>query len=177
MGSTFYNIAKILIMNTIIQSKFSKKGMLLASLLFLVMFGLANDNVKSESEVTDGTEVLGIWEGDNHQERFEIYKKGDLYYGKIVWTAYEDIKGIEGRGLLDLNNPDTTKRDQSLIGLEILLDFKYKGNGVYSSGKVYDPGSGNTYKCKIKVDGDFAKIRGYILMPLLGRTETAFRIK
>lgn len=159
------------------MSKFLKNGIIFFCLMIATSVVFANEGASSNTDVNDGSEVLGVWEGDNNMERFEIYKEGDLYYGKIVWTAYENIDNIEGRGLLDLENPDSTKRDQSIVGLTILLDFKYKGNGVYSSGRVYDPGSGNTYKCKIKVEGDSAKIRGYILVPLLGRTESAFRVK
>lgn len=39
-------------------------------------------------------------------------------------------------------------------------------------GKVYDPESGNEYKAKMTlVDNKTLKLRGYILIPLLGRTE------
>jgi uncharacterized protein (DUF2147 family) len=150
--------------------------------LVLLMFGLisavaANEGLAEKKEVSDGSEVIGVWQGDNNMERFEIYKKGDSFYGKIVWTSYKNINNIEGRGLQDLKNPDPTQRHKSIIGLEILTNFKYKGNGVYTSGRVYDPGSGHTYRCKIMVDGDVAKVRGYILVPAIGRTETAFRIK
>ncbi len=149
----------------------------LVLLLLNLSLAIANEGLTNKKEVNDGSEAIGVWQGDNNMERFEIYKKGDSYYGKIVWTSYENIKNIEGRGLLDLNNPNPEQRNKSIIGLEILLDFKYKGNGIYTSGRVYDPGSGNTYRCKIMVDGDVAKVRGFILIPAIGRTETAFRVK
>lgn len=163
------------------MNKFFTTALKNATIALLIIFStstlIANDNVTEKSMVDDGSEVLGVWQGDNLQERFEIYEKDGKYFGKIVWTAYKDIDNVEGRGLADLNNPDPELRDKSIIGLEILIGFEYKGNGVYTSGKVYDPGSGNTYKCKIKVNGDEAKVRGYILMPLLGRTEIAYRYK
>lgn len=141
--------------------------LLVATLLSTALF--AGDKTK---DAVDPSAVLGVWMGDNGQERFEIYEKDGLYFGKIVWTAYDDLNG---HGLKDMKNPDETKRDSSIIGLDILLGFKYKGNGHFIQGKVYDPGSGKTYKCKIKVDGDRAEVRGYILVPMLGRTEVAYR--
>jgi uncharacterized protein (DUF2147 family) len=154
-----------------------KKFTVLVSCLWMTISVFANHDLSEKKSVNDGSEAIGVWQGDNNMERFEIYKRGDSYYGKIVWTSYKNINNIEGRGLLDLKNPDPSKRNQSIIGLEILMDFKYKGDGIYTSGRVYDPGSGNTYRCKIKVEGDIAKVRGYILVPAIGRTETAFRIK
>jgi uncharacterized protein (DUF2147 family) len=118
-------------------------------------------------------EALGTWISNNGNEKFEIYRKGDKFCGRIIWTKHDEKTGME---LLDEHNPDPEKREQPIVGLEILYDFVYRGNGVYAHGRVYDPGSGKTYKCKIKVDGNTAKVRGYILMPLLGRTETAHRV-
>ena len=139
-------------------------------LLLLTQFGFASDN---ENKSALEEQYLGVWMGDNGEERFEIYKKGDKYFGKIIWTAYDDL---HGQGLVDSKNPDPEKRTQSLIGLDILLDFELNNNGVLN-GRVYDPGSGNTYKCRIKLEGDKAEVRGYILVPLLGRTEIAYRVK
>ncbi len=116
---------------------------------------------------------MGLWISNNGKEKFEIYKKGGHYYGKIVWTSYKTLH--EGT-LLDLKNPDPVKRDHSIIGLEILTGFQYKGGGTYVSGNVYDPGSGNTYKCRIRVEGNTARVRGYVLMPLFGRTAIVHRI-
>lgn len=132
----------------------------------------ATDNI---TKVEEANLALGVWISDNGNEKFEIYKKGDLYYGKIVWVKYDTLHG--GDKLVDTMNPDPEKRDDSIVGLEILSGFKYKGKGVWTAGRVYDPGSGKTYKCRIKVYGDTAEVRGYILVPLLGRTETAHRVK
>lgn len=153
------------------QLHLSLGSLLLVYLLFFIVpFTHASDD---EERVALESQYLGVWMGDNGKERFEIYKKGDKYFGKIIWTSYDDLNG---NGLLDSKNPDPTKRNKSIIGLDILLDFELNKNGTLS-GRVYDPGSGNTYKCKIKLEGDRAEVRGYILIPLLGRTEVAYRVK
>ena len=46
------------------------------------------------------------------------------------------------------------------------------GDGAWSGGFIYDPNSGKTYRGKIKLtDPDTLRLRGYIGISLLGRTE------
>jgi uncharacterized protein (DUF2147 family) len=51
--------------------------------------------------------------------------------------------------------------------------FTYSGEGKWKSGRIYDPNSGKTYKCKVTpVNENTLELRGYIGFSLLGRTET-----
>ncbi|MCB0501419.1 MAG: DUF2147 domain-containing protein, partial [Bacteroidetes bacterium] len=109
------------------QLHLSLGSLLLVYLLFFIVpVTHASDD---EERVALESQYLGVWMGDNGEERFEIYKKGDKYYGKIIWTAYDDLNG---NGLLDSKNPDPTKRNRSIIGLDILLDFELNKNGTLS---------------------------------------------
>ena len=59
-----------------------------------------------------------------------------------------------------------------LVGLELFAGFEYDGNGRWIGGTIYDPNSGKTYRCIVTfVDAATLKVRGYIGVPLLGRTE------
>ncbi|MDH3984403.1 MAG: DUF2147 domain-containing protein, partial [Gammaproteobacteria bacterium] len=54
-----------------------------------------------------------------------------------------------------------------------IQNFRYDGNGEWSGGSIYDPNSGKTYRCKLRlVDPDTLKVRGFIGIALIGRTET-----
>jgi len=63
-------------------------------------------------------------------------------------------------------------KDQPIIGMTILRDLK-KDDDEWTGGTVLDPANGKTYKCKIAVEdgGKKLKVRGYIGMSLLGRTQ------
>lgn len=63
-------------------------------------------------------------------------------------------------------------KDQPIIGMTILRDLK-KDDDEWTGGTVLDPANGKTYKCKIAVEdgGKKLKVRGYIGMALLGRTQ------
>ncbi len=78
-------------------------------------------------------------------------------------------------------NPLCTKcegvlNNQPIIGLPILSGLKKDGD-EYTGGTIIDPANGKEYKCKLRVlnDGKELQVRGYIGMPLLGRSQTWIR--
>jgi uncharacterized protein (DUF2147 family) len=114
--------------------------------------------------------ILGKWTNPDQTTHFQIYKQNNKYYGKVLWGT--------GRNPKDINNPDPTLRNRELIGLVMLHDFNYKGKSVYSDGTIYDPNDGKTYSCKLSLQSkDQLEVRGYVGIPLFGRSETWTRIK
>jgi hypothetical protein len=48
---------------------------------------------------------------------------------------------------------------------------------VWTGGTIYDPLSGRTYAARLALDGDDRlEIRGYVGLPVLGRTTTWIRV-
>jgi len=122
--------------------------------------------------------LLGVWvpkKGDSH---VKIEKIGSKYYGKVVWLKNPLEKDGTGPDL-DNKNPDKTMRSTPILGLRVLKDFVYEGNGVFKSGNAYDPNNGKTYCGKITiVDADHIDMRGSICgLSFLGRTEEWTRFK
>ena len=103
--------------------------------------------------------ILGKWLSGDGDGKVEIYKSGNTYYGKITWLKepYEE----NGKPKVDDENPDKAKRNQPIIGLVVLKDFKFK-EGFWQDGTIYDPKNGKTYDCEMWLDGNNTlKIRGY----------------
>ncbi len=74
---------------------------------------------------------------------------------------------------LDEFNPDPALQNRSLLGITILHGFEYKGDHVWKGGKIYDPNSGRTYKSSmVLVDKNILKVRGFIGISFLGRSDT-----
>lgn len=74
---------------------------------------------------------------------------------------------------LDDLNPDPELRTRPLDGLVIMSGFRYDGNGKWSGGTIYDPNSGKTYKCTLRLlDRNTLKVRGYVGVSLFGRNDT-----
>lgn len=69
-----------------------------------------------------------------------------------------------------------TLKDQPIIGMTILTGMKKDGS-EYNGGQILDPNNGKVYKSKMAVveGGKKLDVRGYIGVPMLGRTQTWVR--
>jgi uncharacterized protein (DUF2147 family) len=101
----------------------------------------------------------------------EIYEKNGKVYGKII-----DILDIEHKH----NKCEKCKGDDKnkpILGL-IILKGLVKDGEIYDGGNITDPKNGKSYHCKIELDGkDKLIVRGYIGIPLFGRSQTWIRLK
>lgn len=121
-------------------------------------------------------EILGLWWSPTKDGQVEFYKKGNKYYGKVVWERSN--KDENGKLKQDSHNPVANLRSRPWLGIETFKDFQYKGNNMWQDGNVYDPRSGYTYSCSLWLEGkDVLKIRGFIGISLIGKTETMTRVK
>ncbi len=68
------------------------------------------------------------------------------------------------------------RHNQPVDGMVILWGVKQDGE-VWDGGNILDPNNGKTYKVKLSIAdaGQKLKVRGYIGMPMLGRTQTWLR--
>jgi len=68
-------------------------------------------------------------------------------------------------------------RNRPLTGLRILWEMRRTGN-EWAGGQILDPKSGKTYRCIVTLTngGKTLKVRGFIGMALLGRTQIWQRI-
>ncbi|MRV73190.1 DUF2147 domain-containing protein [Duganella sp. FT92W] len=68
------------------------------------------------------------------------------------------------------------RKDKPVVGMVILTGLKKDGD-EYSGGEILDPNNGKVYKSKLELTdgGKKLKMRGYIGMPMLGRTQTWIR--
>ena len=71
---------------------------------------------------------------------------------------------------------EDARKDQPIIGMTILTGMKHDGS-AYTGGQILDPNNGKVYKSKMILaeGGKKLNVRGYIGMPLLGRTQVWVR--
>ncbi|RVU25722.1 DUF2147 domain-containing protein [Sandaracinomonas limnophila] len=110
-------------------------------------------------------QILGEWLSEPKDGKILIFKQGDKYFGKISWSKRVSPK--------DEKNPDPALRSKELLGLVILKNFKFNGEH-WESGTIYDPHSGKTYDCTLKLrnQNKTLDIRGFVGVSLFGRTST-----
>ena len=97
-----------------------------------------------------------------------VWEQDGKLYGKIEKLIDPDPRDPYPR----CTRCDGEMKNQPLIGLRILWDLKKDGN-QWSGGKILDPDSGKAYRCFMVLEegGRKLKVRGYIGLSLLGRTQ------
>jgi uncharacterized protein (DUF2147 family) len=144
-----------------------KIASLLTVLLFSFFVGFAQQN---------GDDILGVWETGNGKAQVKITKVGNYYFGRIVWLKIP--LDAEGKPKVDKNNEDPNKKNNPILGLQLVGGFEYKGSNLWENGTIYDPETGKTYNCKITlVDANNMNIRGFIGISMFGRTDSWKRVE
>ena len=133
---------------------------LIGSALMLVHFELLAD---------DG-QIDGTWLSADGDGWIDIRTVDGAPIGLIAGSPDDPMNLLPPR--YDDKNPDPALRHRRLLGLQILAGFHRSGDNKWSGGTIYDPNSGKTYKCTLQLeDANRLRVRGFIGISLLGRTE------
>lgn len=126
------------------------------------------------AQVNTGDQILGLWQTETKDSHIEIFKVNNKYYGKLAGgPKIFEADGVTSKK--DKKNPDPAQKERLLKNLLILMHFIYD-DGIWQDGKIYDPESGNTYQCKMKLNKGILEIRGFIGISLIGRTARWTRV-
>lgn len=124
-----------------------------------------------------GATPIGRWYAEGGAAQVEIAPCDDAICGRVVWLrAPFDEHGCE---LRDRFNDEPSLRDRSVLGLEVLHGLQPAAHDarLWEHGSIYDPASGRTYTCRLTMlDDDRVEIRGFLVVPLLGRSTTWIRV-
>ena len=117
--------------------------------------------------------VEGTWLSGDGDGWIEITIRGNGLSGVITGSPTSG----DDRPNMDEKNPDPALRSRPLTGLQLFAGFTWDGERRWTGGTIYDPNSGRTYRCIITwVDHDTLQVRGYVGVPILGRTESWKRL-
>jgi len=148
------------------------------TIIFALIGFLAYPFVNVQAQDVKGDDILGVWLNEDKDAHVDIYKEGDVYFGKIIWL--DEPNEENGEPKLDDENEDESLRTRPVMGLLLLRDFVFDED-EWEDGRVYDPKNGKDYKCYMEFpdedDKDNLKVRGYIGFSLLGRTTYWTRVK
>lgn len=120
---------------------------------------------------------VGLWKNiDDHTGKpkalIRITESNGEIRGKIEKLFRE--AGEEAQPKCD--KCEDARKDQPLIGMTILSGMKQDGS-EYNGGQILDPDNGKIYRSKLTLveGGKKLNVRGYIGMPLLGRSQVWLR--
>ena len=119
-------------------------------------------------------QIEGVWitqDDETGKKKSEVllYKNEGKLYGKILNLLLE-----EDKGKLCVNCKGENK-NLAIEGMVIVEGLELNGK-TWEEGTILDPKSGKTYSCYITFENDNTlKVRGYIGVSLLGRTQKWIR--
>jgi uncharacterized protein (DUF2147 family) len=127
--------------------------------------------------------IVGDWLVESRDAVIHIERHGNEFEGHIAWQLHntygpEDGPELNGKLVLDRNNPDPAKRSRPLDGLRLIWDLRYDPDRrEWRGGRVYDADDGHTYNCMMHmVDADHLRLRGYFGITLIGGSSTWTRV-
>jgi uncharacterized protein (DUF2147 family) len=107
--------------------------------------------------------VTGKWktiDDETGEERslVEIFEKGGKLYGKVVRIFSRPDEDADPVCSKCPENDD--RYNKKVIGMEILRGMEVSGR-EYVNGEILDPKIGKIYRCKLWLNGQELKVRGY----------------
>ena len=119
---------------------------------------------------------VGVWLHPDGRIKMEIAPCGDALCAKLIW--FKSPNDDQGLPRVDLKNPDPALRARPLLGLKVLEGLRPNADGAWDGGEVYNPDDGENYKARMSIQDDGTlRVRGYILIPLLGKTLVWTRVR
>ena len=126
-----------------------------------------------------GTPV-GVWKTIDDKTKTEkaqirITEAGGVYSAKIEKLLAADAKPD---ALCDKCSDD--RKDKPIVGMEIMRGVKRgEGDNTWDGGTILDAAEGKVYKVRLQTadGGKKLEVRGYVGMPMMGRTQTWIRVE
>ena len=120
---------------------------------------------------------VGLWktiddDGKTAKSLVRISEQGGALVGSI-----DKLLDPKDPGDAKCDKCKDDRKDQPVVGLQIIRGVKAEGDGVWGGGEILDPNNGKTYRTRLKpVDGGKKlEMRGYI-GPFY-RTQTWIRVE
>ena len=90
-----------------------------------------------------------------------------------------DGKPVKPEEAVDHRNPDPQLRTRKVLQMVFLYDFKPTSTpDSFEEGVIYSAEDGKTYKANLSLQADGTlRLRGYVGVPILGKTQIWTRVK
>ncbi len=123
---------------------------------------------------------VGLWATIDDQTDQEKSRVRITQQGREVFGVIEKILDPKRQNTKCIKCPEPMK-DQPILGMTILRHVASQPDdpSVWAGGEILDPENGKYYKVQLKLinSGKNLEVRGYIGVPLFGRTQTWVRLE
>ena len=142
--------------------------------LFGMMLSISLNSIAIAQSVDP---VIGTWKtiDDKTNQPASLIKIEEVN-GTLEGTIIKTFPRPNETPLTNCNLCKDELKDKPIIGLKIMSGLKQEKPGFWSGGKILDPKEGEYYKVKVSTeDGKKMDVRGYIGVPMLGRTQVWYK--
>ncbi|MBA8880451.1 DUF2147 domain-containing protein [Phyllobacterium myrsinacearum] len=110
-------------------------------------------------------DITGTYVNDTGRTKVRLVDCGSGVCGTVIWMS---------NPVNDVNNPDASKRDRPVVGLQAVT-LKPTGSGTYA-GSLYNTENGKTYSGKAKLSDNGIELSGCVLGGLLCKNSVWRRV-
>lgn len=121
------------------------------------LLGVVGISVSAQSSIVGKWKSIDDKTGET-KSVVEIVERGGLVYGKIIKIFPKP--GDDQDPICGKCPQDDDRYNQKIIGMEIIRKMKKSGN-EYTDGNILDPEVGRVYRCKLWLESNDLKVRGY----------------
>jgi uncharacterized protein (DUF2147 family) len=122
---------------------------------------------------------IGVWktiddETGEAKSHVQIYEENGKLHGKVIAFLRKNVDPNRV-----CNKCSDWRKGQKIMQMIILRDMQLK-DGFYKNGKILDPEKGKEYSCSMWLESNnpnVLKLRGYIGISALGRSQTWHRVQ
>ena len=121
--------------------------------------------------------ALGVWKTiDEKTNQPSSLIRLEERNGELIGTVIELIPTPGETLITHCRLCKGERKDKPIVGMVIMNGLKKEKTGHWSGGEILDPEEGDIYKVKIATeDGKTLRVRGYIGISLIGRTQVWVR--
>ena len=112
-----------------------------SKVILILLIGMLNQLLIAQDLQKEENMILGFWLMPDNEGIIEIYKVDNFYNGKIIWMLEKEN---DGSLLKDKENPVDSLQNRTVVGLEVMRNYKYGEDGVWNGGTFYAAKKGKT---------------------------------
>jgi len=117
----------------------------------------------------------GTWLTEGGKSQVRLANCGEALCGRIQWLK-EPSDPATGKPKRDARNPDPSKRDRPIVGVEILLGMRPDQTPNQWAGDIYNPEDGKTYQARLILqDARTLQVKGCVLGGLICKSQAWLR--
>ncbi|MCY7314936.1 MAG: DUF2147 domain-containing protein [Rubrivivax sp.] len=155
------------------------KTLIASSVLVLSGSVFAQAAPPTPSTPTTAATPVGLWKTIDDKTKTERALVRVSDNGGVLSARLEKLLGADAKADAVCDQCTDDRKDKPVVGLEIMRGVrKGAADNTWDGGTILDAADGKVYKVRLQPadGGKKLEVRGYIGMPMLGRTQTWMRV-